>query len=147
MKYFNSIFTGAMTKQYARDYDIIGTSKHKKIFKEVRAFFIKSAKYLQTSMPVLIKKRSFQSLTFHSLKFKTPSYARWIACVNAKDPNSVITDKGALESELVEYQATPDDEFPVYYDEMISPCALITCGTKCLNKLLNALVNLVLNAL
>ena len=76
MKYFNSIFTGAMTKQYARDYDSIGTSKHKKIFKEVRAFFIKSAKYLQTSMPVLIKKRSFQSLTFHSLKFKTPSYAR-----------------------------------------------------------------------
>ena len=54
---------------------------------------------------------------------------------------------GALESELVEYQATPDDEFPAYYDEMISPCALITCGTKCLNKLLNALVNLVLNAL
>ena len=65
-----------MTKQYARDCDIIGTSKHKKIFKEVRASFIKCAKYLQTSMPVLIKKRRFQSLTFHSLKFKTPSYAR-----------------------------------------------------------------------
>ena len=42
-----------MTKQYARDSDIVGTSEYKKLLKEIRAFFIKYAKYLQASMPVL----------------------------------------------------------------------------------------------
>ena len=29
----------------------------------------------------------------------------------------IITDMNALESEFLEYQATPDDEFPAYFDE------------------------------
>ena len=29
----------------------------------------------------------------------------------------VITDMNALESEFLVYQAAPDDEFPVYFDE------------------------------
>ena len=29
----------------------------------------------------------------------------------------IITDINALESEFLEYQATPDDEFPAYFDE------------------------------
>ena len=41
LKNFNSVFVGAMTKQYARDSDIIGNSEYKKFLKEVRAFFIK----------------------------------------------------------------------------------------------------------
>ena len=49
----NSIFIGVMTKQYARDNDIIETSHYKKFLKEVRTVSIKYAKYLQTSMPVL----------------------------------------------------------------------------------------------
>ena len=55
----------------------------------------------------------------------------------------------APESEFLEYQATPDDEFPAYFDEddKPMPCALITFGTKHLNKLIYALVNLVLNTL
>ena len=44
---------GTMTKQYVRNSDIIGTSEYKKFLKEVRAFFIKCAKYLKESMPVL----------------------------------------------------------------------------------------------
>ena len=55
LKDFNSIFIGAMTKQYARDIDIIGTSEYKKLLKEVAAFFIKCAMYLQASMLVLKK--------------------------------------------------------------------------------------------
>ena len=42
-----------MTKQYVRDSEIVGTSEYKKLLKEIRAFFIKYAKYLQTSKPVL----------------------------------------------------------------------------------------------
>ena len=37
----NSIFIRVMTKQYARDNDIIETSEYKKFLKEIRAFFIK----------------------------------------------------------------------------------------------------------
>ena len=35
---FNSIFIGIMTKEYARDSDIVGNSKNKKFFKEVSLF-------------------------------------------------------------------------------------------------------------
>ena len=52
-----------MTKQYTMDSDIIGTSEYKKLMKEVIAFFIKCAKYLQTSMPVF-KNDAIKSLTF-----------------------------------------------------------------------------------
>ena len=53
LKDFNSLFIGAMTKQYARGSDIIGTLECKKLLIEVTAFFIKCVKYLQTSMSVL----------------------------------------------------------------------------------------------
>ena len=55
LKNFNSTFIGAMTKQYIRDSDIIGTSQNIKFFKEVRAFFIKCAKYLQTKTNTSVK--------------------------------------------------------------------------------------------
>ena len=45
----------------------------------------------------------------------------------------------ALESEFLEFQATPDDEFQLIWTK-ISPCALITCGTKYLNKLIYTLL-------
>ena len=53
LKYFNSIFIGAINKQYARESEIIGASEYKKILKKSNGFFHKSAKYLQKSMPVL----------------------------------------------------------------------------------------------
>ena len=56
LKDFNIIFIGAMTKQYVRDSDIIGTSQYKKFLKEVRAFFIKCAKYLRTKINASVKK-------------------------------------------------------------------------------------------
>ena len=59
----------------------------------------------------------------------------------------VISDMNGLESEFLEYQATPDDELPVYFEEMISPYALIIFSTKYLNKLTYTLVNLVLKTL
>ena len=53
----------------------------------------------------------------------------------------------ALESEFIEYQPTPDDEFQAYFGEDDNTCALITFATKYLNKLIYTLVNLVLNTL
>ena len=62
----NSIFIGVITKQYARDSDIIENSEYKKFLNEVRTFFIKCAKYLQTSMP-LLKNDVIKSLTLPHL--------------------------------------------------------------------------------
>ena len=67
LKDFNSVFIGTMTKQYARDSHIIGTSEYKKFLREVRAFFIKCAKYLQASISVL-KNDVIKSLTFLRLQ-------------------------------------------------------------------------------
>ena len=55
LKNFNSIFIGEMTNQYVRDSDIIGTSHNRKFFKEVRAFFIKCAKYLEKKINTSVK--------------------------------------------------------------------------------------------
>ena len=41
----NEISIGAMTKQYARDNDIIGTSQYKKFLKECKKFYMTCAKY------------------------------------------------------------------------------------------------------
>ena len=47
---------------------------------------------------------------------KAPSHVRWSACVNERFPR-VTTDMNALESEFLEYQAIPYDEFLTYFDE------------------------------
>ena len=46
----DEIFIGTMTKQHARDSDIIGTSQHQKFLKECKKFYMTCTKYLQTSM-------------------------------------------------------------------------------------------------
>ena len=58
LKDFNIIFIRAMTKQYVRDSEI---SVYKKFLKEVKAFFIKCAKYLQTKINASV---DVKSLTF-----------------------------------------------------------------------------------
>ena len=56
----------------------------------------------------------------------------------------VIADMNALESEFLEYETTPCDEVPAYFDENDNPkYILITFGTNCLNKLIYTLVKLV----
>ena len=79
MKDFNSIFIGAMTKQYARDSDI-GTSQNP--WKKLVIFSLNvQSIYKQTSIPVLKNViKSAISLT----AWKTPSYVRRIACIDAK---------------------------------------------------------------
>ena len=59
----------------------------------------------------------------------------------------IITDINALESEFLEYQATPEDEFLLILTRMISARALITSATKYLNKVIYTLINLILNTL
>ena len=53
----------------------------------------------------------------------------------------------ALESEFLEYQATPDDEFPAYFDKNDKLMRIDHIWTKYLKKLIYTLVNLVLNSL
>ena len=108
----NSIFIGVINKQYARENGIIETSEYKKFLKEVIAVFIKCAKYLQTSMPVL-KNDVIKSLTLPRL----PERHQATLDELMQRFSRIITDMNALESEFLEYQATPDDEFPAYFDE------------------------------
>ena len=57
-----------------------------------------------------------------------------------------ITDTNGHELELPEYRATMIN-FQIILTRMIGPCALITFGTKYLNKLTYTMVNRVLNNL
>ena len=122
LKDFKSIFIGAMTKQCARESDFLGTSEHKKLLKEVRASFIKCANYLQTSMSVL-KSDVIKSLTFLRLSERHQATLDELHVLMQRFPR-VITDKNALESEFCEYQETPDDGFPAYFDENDKPLCI-----------------------
>ena len=84
-----------MTNQYARDSDIIGTPEYKKFLKEVRAFFIKCAKYLQASMPVL-KNYAIKSLTFLRLPERHQAMLEELHVLVRRFPR-VTTDMNALE--------------------------------------------------
>ena len=75
LKDFNILFIGAVTKQYAKDNDIIGTSEYNK--------------FLQTSMLVL-KNDVIKSLTFLCLS------ERHQATLDERFPR-VIIDMNALE--------------------------------------------------
>ena len=64
-----------MTKQYAREYDIIGPPKYKKFLKQARKLYMKYAIYLKSLMP-LLKDDTIKSLTFFRLqgRCKTTPY-------------------------------------------------------------------------
>ena len=70
-------------------------------------------------MPVL-KKDAINSLTFLRLPERHQATLKELH-VLMQCLLRVITDTNALESEILEYQATPDDEFPAYFDEDDKP--------------------------
>ena len=119
LKDYNSIFIGGMTKQYARSNDIIGTPVFKKFLKEVRNFYVRCAKYLQASMPIL-KDEIIKSLTFLRLPERHQASTDELQILTQRFPN-VIADTDGLESEFLDYQATPDDDLPSYFDENGKP--------------------------
>ena len=76
--------------------------------------------------------------------WKTPSYVRWIAPVNA---NSKGSQGSWLTWILLNQNFLSINQFqminvPLNFTRMISPCRLITFGTKYLNKFIYTLVNL-----
>ena len=111
MKYFSRIFIEA--------FDIIGTPEYKILLKEVRGFFIKCAKYLQTSMPVS-KNDVIKFLTFLCLPERHQATLDKLHVLRQRFPK-VIADVNALESEFFEYQTTPDNEFQAYFEEDDKP--------------------------
>ena len=144
LKDFRSIFIGAMTKQCARENDFLGASEHKKFLKEVRAFLIKCANYLQTSMSVL-KSDIIKSLTFLRLSERHQATLDELHVLIQRFPR-VITDINALESEFCDIKQLQMMDFQLILTRMISPCALITFDTKYVNKLIYTLINRVLNS-
>ena len=56
------------------------------------------------------------TIDISSSAWKAPSYVKHRAMLMQRFPR-VIANINALESEFLEYQTTPDDEFPAYFDE------------------------------
>ena len=115
LKDYENVFIGLMTKQFARDSDILGTPKYRKFLKEARSFYMKCVKYMQTSMPVF-RSKIIKSLTFLRLPERHNATSDELQEIVQRFPK-VITNTDALESEFLEYQATPDDELPAYFDD------------------------------
>ena len=114
LKDYENVFIGLMTKQFARDSDILGTPKYRKFLNEARSFYMKCVKYMQTSMPVF-RSKIIKSLTFLRLPERHNATSDELQEIVQRFPK-VITNTDALESEFLEYQATPDDELPAYFD-------------------------------
>ena len=111
-----------MTKQYARDSDIIGTtSQYQKFLKECKKIYMTRTKYLQTSVPVL-HSEVIKSFTFQK-DFQKGHQASTneLEVIMKRFPvinSSVVNDR---KSEFLDYQAAPDKELSAYYDEDDKP--------------------------
>ena len=114
LKDYENVFIGLMTKQFARDSDILETPKYRKFLNEARSFYMKCVKYMQTSMPVF-RSKIIKSLTFLRLPKRHNAASDELQEIVQRFPK-VITNIDALVSEFLEYQATPDDELPAYFD-------------------------------
>ena len=105
---------------------------------EDRAFFIKCAKYLQTSMPVL-KNYVIKSLTFLPLpEIHQSTLEELHVLIKVLQPTRMLLNQNFLSSKQLQAM-----NFQLTLMRMITPNVLITFGTKCLNKLINTLVKLV----
>ena len=91
----------------------------KKLLRAVRDFFIKCVKYLQALIPEL-KNNTIKSLTFfHQPERHQAMLDKWDVLMQGF--LRFITEMNPLESEFLEYQATPDHKFPVYFDKDDKP--------------------------
>ena len=87
----------------------------KKLLRAVRDFFIKCVKYLQASIPELKK-----SLTFFRLPERHQAMLdEWDVLMQGL--LRFIIEMNPLESEFLEYQATPDEKFSVYFGKDDKP--------------------------
>ena len=110
-----------MTKQYARDTDIIGTSQYKKFLKEGKKFYITCSKYLQKSMPVL-HNEVIKSLTFLRLPERCKASTDELEVITSRFPNVIHSDDlNDLENEFLDYQTATDEELPAFLDENEKP--------------------------
>ena len=91
----------------------------KKLLRAVRDFFIKCVKYLQASISEL-KNDVIKSLTFFRLPERHQAMLdEWDVLMQGL--LRFIIEMNPLESEFLEYQATPDDKFSVYFGKDDKP--------------------------
>ena len=91
----------------------------KKLLRAVRDFFIKCVKYLQASISEL-KNDVIKSLTFFRLPERHQAMLdEWDVLMQGL--LRFIIEMNPLESESLEYQATPDDKFSVYFGKDDKP--------------------------
>ena len=119
MSSLGTMVSTIMTKQYARGCDLIGTTKYKDFFKEVRLFYMKCTSYMKSSMSIL-KDNVIKSLTFLRLPEKHKVSSDDLQVIMERFLK-VILDINALEPELLEYQAASDSDLPSYFVENGKP--------------------------
>ena len=91
----------------------------KKLLRAVRDFFIKFVKYLQASISEL-KNDVIKSLTFFRLPERHQAMLdEWDVLMQGL--LRFIIEMNPLESEFLEYQATPDEKFSVYFGKDDKP--------------------------
>ena len=91
----------------------------KKLLRAVRDFFIKCVKYLQASISEL-KNDVIKSLTFFRLPERHQAMLdEWDVLMQGL--LRLIIEMNPLESEFLEYQATPDEKFSVYFGKDDKP--------------------------
>ena len=91
----------------------------KKLLRAVRDFFIKCVKYLQASISEL-KNDVIKSLTFFRLPERHQAMLdEWDVLMQGL--LRFIIEMNPLESEFLEYQATPDEKFSVYFGKDDKP--------------------------
>ena len=91
----------------------------KKLLRAVRDFFIKCVKYLQASISEL-KNDVIKSLTFFRLPERHQAMLdEWDVLMQGL--LRFIIEMNPLESEFLEYRATPDEKFSVYFGKDDKP--------------------------
>ena len=91
----------------------------KKLLRAVRDFFIKFVKYLQASISEL-KNDVIKSLTFFRLPERHQAMLdEWDVLMQGL--LRFIIEMNPLESEFLDYQATPDGKFSVYFGKDDKP--------------------------
>ena len=91
----------------------------KKLLRAVRDFFIKCVKYLQASISEL-KNDVIKFLTFFRLPERHQAMLdEWDVLMQGL--LRFIIEMNPLESEFLEYQATPDEKFSVYFGKDDKP--------------------------
>ena len=107
-----------MTKQSARENDLIGTANYRKFLSEARRFFQRCVAYLRRISASTLKDDVIKSLTFTCVPICQKATLDELSILVTQFPNVIPQeDITQLDTEFVEYQCTSEIDLPSYLNE------------------------------